>query len=48
MHDLQDTQGALESWQRLIEVNPDARTPNGLLVKEMVTELMKTNQKDEG
>lgn len=45
MHDLQDTQGALESWRRLLQVNPEARAPNGLLVKEMVAQLMKTSQK---
>jgi cytochrome c-type biogenesis protein CcmH/NrfG len=42
MHDLQDAQGALESWKLLVQVNPDARTPNGLAVKEMIAELMKT------
>jgi len=42
MHDLQDTQRALKSWKLLVQVNPDARTPNGLAVKEMMAELMKT------
>lgn len=42
MHDLKDTQGALESWKRLVQVNPDARTPSGHSVKEMMAELMKT------
>jgi tetratricopeptide (TPR) repeat protein len=47
MHDLQNTQGALESWKQLIQINPNAHTPSGLLVKEMVTELMKTIKNEE-
>lgn len=42
MHDIQNTQGAIESWKRLIQINPNARTPNGLLVKEMLSELEKS------
>ena len=44
MHDLQDSRGALESWQQLVIVNPNAQAPNGVLVKEMVAEMMKTLQ----
>ena len=47
MHDLQNTQEALESWKKLIQINPNAQTPSGLLVKEMVTELMKTIKNEE-
>ena len=29
MYDLNDTEAALTSWEKLLEVNPDARTGNG-------------------
>jgi cytochrome c-type biogenesis protein CcmH/NrfG len=36
MHDLQDPAGALHIWEKLVQTNPMARTPNGVLVKEMI------------
>ena len=42
MHDLQNAEGALEQWQKLVSVNPEAHTPSGLMVKEMIEEIKKT------
>ena len=41
MHDMQDLDGALKSWQSLLKINPQARTPDGMLIKDMVTGLQK-------
>lgn len=41
MHDLQDPDGALATWETLINVDPQARTPSGQLVKDLVEELKK-------
>lgn len=41
MHDLKDQQGALKAWETLLLINPQARTPNGQTVKEMVEALKK-------
>ncbi len=36
MHDLNDAQGAVDAWEDLVRVNPQARTPSGALVRDMV------------
>jgi len=36
MHDLNDIEGAVRAWDELIALNPDAKTPNGQSVKEMI------------
>jgi tetratricopeptide (TPR) repeat protein len=36
MHDLNDPEGALRVWQEPVNINPDARTPNGQSVKELI------------
>lgn len=41
MHDLQDPKGALAAWEALISVDPQAKTPSGQLVKDLVEELKK-------
>jgi len=41
MHDLSDVKGALNAWETLVQVNPNAKAPNGQSVKAMVTELKK-------
>ena len=43
MHDLKNPKAALASWERLVEINPQAKTPSGQLVKTMVAELKKNN-----
>jgi len=41
MHDLKDTKAALEAWESLLQINPQAQTPNGQKVKDMVDALKK-------
>jgi len=36
MHDLNDLAGAVRSWEELVTVNPAAKSPNGLLVSELI------------
>jgi cytochrome c-type biogenesis protein CcmH/NrfG len=36
MYDLNDRKGALQAWQELVNINPEARAPNGQLVKELI------------
>jgi hypothetical protein len=39
MYDLNDTEAALTSWERLLEVNPDARTGNGDPIQKFVDQV---------
>lgn len=39
MYDLSDTEAALSSWEKLLEVNPDARTGNGDPIQEFVDQV---------
>jgi cytochrome c-type biogenesis protein CcmH/NrfG len=41
MHDLNDLPGALESWDKLVIINPQAQTPGGDSIAELVRELKK-------
>ncbi len=43
MHDLKDAKAALASWERLVKINPEAKTPSGQLVKSLLAELKKNN-----
>ena len=36
LHDLNDPKGALDAWKKLVEVNPEATTATGQLVKELI------------
>ncbi|NNF98579.1 MAG: tetratricopeptide repeat protein [Desulfobacteraceae bacterium] len=36
LHDLEDMQGAIASWELLLSVNPNAKAPNGQPVSEMI------------
>jgi cytochrome c-type biogenesis protein CcmH/NrfG len=36
MYDLNDKAGAIKTWEELVAINPEARTPNGQLVKEFI------------
>jgi cytochrome c-type biogenesis protein CcmH/NrfG len=35
-HDLNDMEGAMAAWQELIDINPDAKAPNGQTVKALI------------
>lgn len=39
MHDLNDKNAAIASWENLVKINPNAKAPNGQLIRNMVTEL---------
>jgi cytochrome c-type biogenesis protein CcmH/NrfG len=41
LHDLKDAKGALEAWEKLLAINPDARTPGGQPLKPIVEQLKK-------
>lgn len=41
LYDLQDSAGAIASWQELLTINPDAQTGSGEKVRDMLTELQK-------
>lgn len=38
-YDLQDKAAAIAAWKKLLELNPDARTPAGVSVAKMIEEL---------
>ena len=38
-HDLKKTQEGLDAWRRLITLNPQAKTPRGDLVSDMINEI---------
>ncbi|MDA8141775.1 MAG: tetratricopeptide repeat protein [Desulfobacteraceae bacterium] len=39
MHDLKDPKGAIAAWEALLAINPEARTPNGDLLRDIVQQL---------
>lgn len=39
LHDLGDRAGATSSWERLVQANPAAKTPEGRQVKDLLAEL---------
>jgi cytochrome c-type biogenesis protein CcmH/NrfG len=41
LHDLKDTDGAIEAWEGLLEINPVAMAPTGRSVDEMVQQMKK-------
>ena len=41
LHDLKDTQGAIQAWEDLMKVNPFALTPSGQSVDQVVTQMKK-------
>jgi cytochrome c-type biogenesis protein CcmH/NrfG len=43
MHDLQDSKGAMESWQKLVMTNPEAKTPDGQSLKDLLEQMKKNN-----
>lgn len=43
MHDLNNAKAALDAWELLVQINPDAKAPNGQLVRTLLAELKKNN-----
>jgi cytochrome c-type biogenesis protein CcmH/NrfG len=44
MHDLNDVKGAAQAWEDLVKLNPQARTPNGLLISDMLKKLSQSTK----
>jgi cytochrome c-type biogenesis protein CcmH/NrfG len=44
LHDLNDEAGALKSWESLLAINPDAKTPGGQPLRGLVDQLKKNLQ----
>ena len=42
MHDLNDLEGAIQAWEELVKLNPDAISPTGQPVKKLVENLKKS------
>jgi cytochrome c-type biogenesis protein CcmH/NrfG len=45
-HDLEDAPGALEAWEALLAINPDAQTPGGQTVRQMVDHIRQEHPAD--
>lgn len=43
MHDLSNPQQALQAWEKLLSVNPNAQTPGGEKLKDLVQQLKQSN-----
>ncbi len=43
MHDMKNTQAAIEAWKKLVEINPNAQTPDGRTVKSMLDQIKNSN-----
>jgi cytochrome c-type biogenesis protein CcmH/NrfG len=43
MHDFNDAKAALNTWEMLVQINPNAKAPNGQLVQTLVTQLKNNN-----
>jgi len=45
-HDLKDEEGALKAWESLLAINPDAQSPGGRSVKELVDHIMQEHRSE--
>ena len=43
-HDLKDQKGALEAWQSLLDIDPDAKSPDGMPVRQLIDHFKKNIQ----
>jgi tetratricopeptide (TPR) repeat protein len=43
MHDIKDLEAALKAWEKLVQVNPNAQTPDGRAVKSMLDQVRQAN-----
>ena len=39
MHDLNDKEGAIKAWEKLVSINPNAQTPTGQSVRELINKV---------
>lgn len=47
LHDLNDTEGAIRSWEELVRINPEYTTPTGQKIKDMV-DMYRSRSKTDG
>jgi cytochrome c-type biogenesis protein CcmH/NrfG len=47
-HDLNDPEAAVEAWEDLLKVNPDAKTGDGKPVRDMVESIKKNKNQEQG
>lgn len=45
-HDLKDEEGALKAWESLLAINPDAQSPGGRPVKELVDHILQEHRSE--
>ena len=45
-HDLKDEEGALKTWESLLAINPDAQSPGGHAVQELVDHIQKEHRSE--
>ena len=43
MHDLNDIEGAVKAWEELVKLDPEAKTPSGQSVKDMIQRFKMTS-----
>lgn len=43
MHDLNNIEGAIKEWEKLVEINPDAMSPGGKSVGELIKRFKQNN-----
>lgn len=46
MHDLNEEQLAADAWKSLININPQARTPSGVFIRDMIASIENKDQAD--
>jgi hypothetical protein len=45
-HDLKDEKGAIAAWESLLAINPEAKSPSGQAVRQLVDHI-KNNHQDQ-
>lgn len=45
LYDLNDRAGAIEAWEGLVSINPNATAPNGQLIKDMIAQVKAEGKK---
>jgi cytochrome c-type biogenesis protein CcmH/NrfG len=44
LHDLHDEEGALKAWESLLAINPEAKTPSGQPLRNLIDQIKKNRQ----
>jgi tetratricopeptide (TPR) repeat protein len=48
LHDLNDSEGAIQAWEGLVRINPEYTTPTGQKIKDMVNMFRSRGKTEEG